>query len=286
MRKRSCCPACSSLQIKHCYDKDGYKIFRCGFCSSMFVYDIPSSQELESIYSTKNYYELSQESTNRNRCEALRRIESLKRYKSKGSYFEIGCAKGVQLDIAKNYGYKTSGIELSQENVEICIRNGHDVIRGFLEDSVSRVPAKGYDVISCLDVIEHVENPIDFLSQAIAMLSTSGIMIVSTPNYSGLTAKLLGRKDPYMTPPEHLNFFTSKGMRIIFQLCGARELKKISFGTLTVDERSRVVTKYFPPKLSLLGHMLTPIIPLSTRILNILKVGMEQEFYLTKEKIS
>jgi len=280
---RDQCPACGE-QSEFCFEKKGYFIWRCNRCGSMFVNNVPDAQELVALYDKGEYYELDQDSVARIQNEGRRRIGLLSKFKTSGNYFEIGCAKGLQLDLAKGAGFKTFGIELSKENVEICREKGHEVICGFLEDIQFRVPSRGFDVISCLDVIEHVETPLDFLSLAASMLAENGVMVLSTPNYSGPVAKVLREKDPYLIPPEHLNFFTLAGMHHLFRQTGLREIMHTSFGTLTIAETGRVVSKYFPAAFKPLEPILLPIIPFGVGLLNLLKLGMEQEFYLCKKR--
>ena len=281
MSIRDQCPACSEQSV-FCFEIKGYFIWRCNRCGSMFVNNVPDAKELAALYDTVKYYELDQESVARIQNEGHRRIGLLSKFKTSGNYFEIGSAKGLQLDLAKAVGFKTFGIELSKENVEICRKKGHEVVHGFLEDAQSCVPSSGFDVISCLDVIEHVENPLAFLSLAASMLAENGVMVLSTPNYSGLVARVLREKDPYLIPPEHLNFFTLIGMRSLFRQASLREVMHTSFGTLTTAETGRVVAKYFPETFKPLEPILLPIIPFGVGLLNFLKLGMEQEFYLCK----
>ena len=282
MQRRQICPACDSKNVAFRFDKGGYTILSCEDCRSMFVHDVPEKDFLARIYEAPTYYDLSPESIERIRREAVRRLALLCRWKSKGAYLDIGCAKGIQLDVARDAGFKTFGIDLSKENVTVCRKKGHHVKVGYLEDAWRMVPDGGFDVISCLDVIEHVEDPAGFLGSAVSMLADDGVMILSTPNYSGVVAKLLGRRDPFMTPPEHLNFFTAVGMRRLFERAGLRILRRVTFGTLTDEERERAVRKYFPSMIRPISPLVVRLIPVGMSALNAIKLGLEQEFYVAK----
>jgi len=283
MSERNSCPACFTNDVLHCFVKDGYDIWRCKECRTMFVHDVPDAEVIAKIYASDNYYEISTDLVDRIKEESRRRLKILINYKSTGSFFDIGCARGVLLDEARLFGFDTYGIELSSENVKICVDNNHHVIHGYLEDYLPRTPADGFDIITCLDVIEHVEEPIDFLLTATSMLKEDGIMVVTTPNYSGVVARILKKRDPYMTPPEHLNYFTFQGMYSLFKKSNLTVKKELTFGYLVDSELDHVVSKYAPALLSPFEPIIKPLIPLGLRVLNTMNAGVEQEFYLSRK---
>lgn len=276
---RENCPACTGKGA-FAFDEDGYQIFVCMACGSKFVHDVPSEDELKAIYAAEDYYELCSESIERIRQEATRRCKILSRLKKRGSFIEIGCARGLQLDVAKSHGWQTYGTDLSENNVSICREKGHQVCQGGVEAAFD-LKKDGFDVVACLDVIEHVQEPLTFLKECAALMAEDGIMIVTTPNYSGVVARLLGPRDPFMTPPEHLNFFTRSGMHHLFRECDLQVVKRATFGTLTKGEVNRTLPKYFP-RLASLAPLLNPLMPLGAFTLNILRCGLEMEFYLVR----
>jgi hypothetical protein len=71
---------------------------------------------------------------------------------------------------------------------------------------ISGVP-KCYDAILMSQVLEHAINPGLWLSSAYKMLSEGGILVIAVPQYKGIY-RILGSRDPFIIPPEHLNFFT------------------------------------------------------------------------------
>jgi len=277
---RTVCPACDSGDVQPDFQKSEFDIWKCSHCGSLFVNNTPEPNVLNSIYRTETYYELSSESVTRIIQENRRRLKLLKRYGAKGNILDIGCARGLLLNDALAMGFNTYGTELSENNVRICLQNNHKVVKGYIDDIID-VPADNFDVITCLDVIEHVELPIEFMSKITRLLAPEGILVISTPNYSGLVAKLLKHKDPYIIPPEHLNFFTWAGMEKIFHQSGLVVRKSATFGRLTSEEKERSISKYFPKYLSPLGSIIKFILPGFFQGLNLLKIGIEQEFYLS-----
>ncbi len=284
MSRRKECPACGMKRSVKAFEKEGYAVHRCRLCKTLYIENPPSAEDLIRIYNHGSYYELAEESIRRIQREALRRCRIVKRWKRIGTFIEIGCARGWQLDAARAAGFETYGTELSQKNVSMCTERGHHVVHGGMEEAKEIKPQQGFDIVACLDVIEHVLGPRDFLGKAADLLADDGILIVSTPNYSGVVAKVLGAEDPFMIPPEHLNFFTLQGLRLMFGSAGLDVLYRTTFGALTIEERKRIPEKYLPTPLKRLGGIASAVAPLGVYCLNLLKVGLEMEVYLRKQR--
>jgi len=284
MSMRDQCPACAYRGSEHAFDKDGYQVYRCKKCASLFVHNVPSAEELAKIYASNTYYELPQESVKRIDDENIRRVKSVTRHLKSGEFLDIGCARGGLLDIAKKSGFETFGVEPTPANAEVASSKGHVVFNGFLNEFAHEEPSKRFDVITCLDVIEHIEFPLEFMKTIVSLLSETGVLVLSTPNYSGIVAKKLKDNDPYMTPPEHLNFFTSNGLRKLCQSCGLIEVGYTNFGSLTTAETERSISRFLP----WLGKPLYPLVKstvnISFSLANKFNVGLEQEIYLRISK--
>ncbi|GAB4501657.1 MAG: hypothetical protein Fur0035_12000 [Anaerolineales bacterium] len=278
---RDTCPACNS-QAAPAFTHAEFEIWRCHACGSLFVHNVPEAEALNAIYASATYYELPAESVERIQQENQRRLQRLVRLGARGRLLDVGCARGAFLDAARRENFETFGTELSPENAALCQRNQHRVILGSAADA-AQFQIK-FDVISCLDVIEHVPQPREFFSQLVNLLAPGGWLVISTPNYSGLIARILQQRDPFMIPPEHLNFFTAAGMRALFEIAPVTEKRHENFGRLTAAERQRAVTKFFPRPLQKLSPLLEALLPPFFANLNFLRQGLEQEFYLQRQR--
>jgi hypothetical protein len=107
-------------------------------------------------------------------------------------------------------------------------------------------------------------------------------MVVSTPNYSGLVARLLRERDPYMTPPEHLTFLTSNGLRQLAASAGLCIRANYTFGRLIPAEMDRSVRRFLPKPFHFFGFVLRPLIRIAFWLLNLFSQGLEQEVYLVR----
>lgn len=278
------CPACAAAASTHCFNVDGYDIGRCTECGSLFVECMPSPSEMAALYSRENYYELPPDSLRRIERENLRRLSTIRKYKAGGSLLDIGCGHGLLLGMAAGMGYRVCGIEPSPTNARLVEATGHEVFMDTLEAFAATHPGRQFDVLVCLDVIEHVTDPRAFLALARTLMAEEGVMVLSTPNYSGLVARMLGPRDPYMTPPGHVVFFSENGLRRLAESAGLEVGRRVCFGHLIDAEIHRAIQRFLPRPLKRLEAMLKPLVNLGFGALNLLGLGLEQEVYLTRPR--
>jgi 2-polyprenyl-3-methyl-5-hydroxy-6-metoxy-1,4-benzoquinol methylase len=84
-----------------------------------------------------------------------------------------------------NKGWKTYGIEPSQESYKVAKRSGINVFCGTLEEFLAKNPSQksNFDVVTMLNVLEHVRNPIETLKQAKELLRKfTGVIVIMVPN--------------------------------------------------------------------------------------------------------
>ena len=99
---------------------------------------------------------------------------------------DVGCAYGGYLNAMRDLGFECCGIEISPALAQLGRLNasgGNLLVGDFLEfDFSSIAPRKGYDLIICNDVIEHVSDPAKCLSKISSLLSATGVAYVETGN--------------------------------------------------------------------------------------------------------
>lgn len=273
------CPACDDAGTSRTFKVRGFDIFRCKRCGTMFVSDVPGEDRVRQIYLDSGYYEMGTYSERRIELENDRRLGNARKYVSNGSVIDVGCATGKFLDAAKRAGFRTFGIELSPTNSEVARSKGHEVFTGDLAQYLDRHGGARFDLIVCLDVIEHVAAPREFLRGIGRLLGQDSVLVLSTPNYSGPIAKLLGARDPFLTPPEHLNFFTRAGVVNMMNHAGMRLFRVETFGTLSDEEIRRGVTKHLPKFVPSRSALLFPLFRFGFKSLNWAKMGLELECY-------
>ncbi len=140
---------------------------------------------------------------------------------------DIGCGNGILgASLKQRQSVTVWGIECVAEaavRASACLDR---VITARVEDGLSQLPEGFFDTIVCADVLEHLENPWEVLSQLRAKLSGSGELVVSLPNvrHWSVIKGLLEGKWIY-TPAgildwTHLRFFTRESILEMFRSTG------------------------------------------------------------------
>lgn len=148
---------------------------------------------------------------------ARKDIESLLSAKA-ARVLEVGCGSGATLAWLKATGRceSTTGIELFEgaaQQARTCVDN---VYCGPAERMLLELPeGEQFDLVLCLDVLEHMVDPWEFLSALQPYLRPGGQLIVSVPNvrFIGVLGPLMFRgewryRDAGVLDRTHLRFFT------------------------------------------------------------------------------
>ena len=239
------CSLCDSHLSTIIFMKNGYSLAQCAACGLVYVANPPSQTELGNLYSFnagyhKEFQNNYSEYKNHHKI-AKEHYHFLKKYKSQGRLFDIGCSAGFFLKLAKENGWETYGLEINKGSARIAReRYGLEVTIGTLDQA--DFEPKSFDVITMWDVIEHVRNPMKTMSVINRLLKEDGIIALSTPNIDGLFPKLsyllyrckIINYWPHPEPPYHLFQFSK---RTIFDL-----LKLTGFNLLKIYDKRNLVS--------------------------------------------
>lgn len=95
---------------------------------------------------------------------------------------DVGCGTGGNLTLLSEFGDVT-GVELDDIALELaCSRHVGKVLKGSLPD---RMPFKtqSFDLISILDVLEHIEDDLSSLRSLKTLLTPKGYMLLTVPAF-------------------------------------------------------------------------------------------------------
>jgi SAM-dependent methyltransferase len=165
-------------------------IWKCGQCEVGFL-DSPGID-----YESGNYRKMVDDDDTVEHFYKSHDVEQLEKIKVIGTgtirdgvIADVGCGAGSFLDLVKGYSSTTIGIEPQRGYHSALIAKGHHVY-----DYCADVPNEWWgkvDLAVCFSVIEHLDDPVDFLLQVRKLLRTDGQLLVSTPNLNDWLLGLL-----------------------------------------------------------------------------------------------
>jgi 2-polyprenyl-3-methyl-5-hydroxy-6-metoxy-1,4-benzoquinol methylase len=140
-----------------------------------------------------------------------------------GRLLDVGCATGEFLLAARERGWEAVGVEVSPYAAAAARRRGLQVHSGTLADVPS--PATTFDVVTLLDVVEHLEDPLGALRAIHRLLRPGGLVVVETPNWRSIYRVLLRGRWAAFQPRFHLMFFEERTLRRALETSGFRTLR-------------------------------------------------------------
>lgn len=97
---------------------------------------------------------------------------------------DVGCGAGLLAEPLKRLGASVTAIDAAAEN--IAVARDHAAASGLVIDyragGVEAVAGERFDLVTCLEVIEHVADPAAFVAELAAAVDEGGLLILSTPN--------------------------------------------------------------------------------------------------------
>lgn len=106
---------------------------------------------------------------------------------------DIGCGAGLLCEPLARLGAAVTGVDAANENVQIA--RAHAEGAGLAIDyhcgDVDGLGLEGYDLVTAMEVIEHVADKPAFIAAMAAAMKPDGLMILSTPNRTPQSRLLL-----------------------------------------------------------------------------------------------
>ena len=212
---KNACPACLSENTRDVGKKNDFLLECCGICGTTFAkvdFDEDDvSEEVKQLY--ENYYESANFTLQAaSELSIQNTIQSFEKFRDTGNLLDVGYGEGGFLGIAAKNNWNCYGTELSPQALKYGNQQGWTVSKDALSDDL--FPKNGFDVITMIELIEHVPNPDDFFQTAYSLLRPGGLLYITTPNIKSINSRWLGINWSSVAPPEHVTIWSPTGMKM------------------------------------------------------------------------
>ena len=187
-------------------------LLRCGACGTICTDRVPTPAALGRFYGAYRSNTAYLAKLDKKLARDTRRLSWLKLFVRGRRFLDVGCNIGCTVEAARRHGFAATGLELGEDAVAIA--REHFPRNEFLSGTLEAVPpGRQFDLVQCVEVIEHVPDVPRFVEQLAATVAPGGVLFLTTPDAGHrLVRGALLRWDA-LRPPEHLALFTRAGTR-------------------------------------------------------------------------
>ena len=217
LKVRSAVPPCPELPL-----------VMCGRCATAFF---PTLQppEYETVHATEAAlaFYLEQGAGIDVMAEPLAAIDSAKVRR----YLEVGCGFGFSLDFARTvFGWSVKGIDPG-----FAARAGRDQLGLDIASIYLNTPADAgaepFDLVLCSEVVEHVFDPLGFLSILRGVLAPGATLLLTTPNAGAIAHETpAGVLVPLLSPGYHATLYSREGFETLLRRAGFTAVSVVEHG--------------------------------------------------------
>ena len=193
-------------------ERGAFSLYECGECKARFWVPLKNLgaqwYEQRSGYSTANLVKPVISRGYHKKFFALH--PSLTRK----SLLDVGCGSGEFLAKAEKKGAAVWGFDF--DGVAILAAKKHfglsRVYAMTLEEFAQKVNPPKFDIITCFEVIEHVDDPGQLIERLIGLLKPEGKIVLSTPSRE----RLVPNSNMWDFPPNHLTRWNKEALTNVF----------------------------------------------------------------------
>jgi len=219
------CPLCSSdnhvLRLAtqdYFFSNEQFSIYECKDCGHIFTNPQPSESDLGLFYHSDQYlsHKEDPETTVEKLYAFIRRINLQTKYRQAthelnlGQVLDYGCGRGDFLQLAKEKGWSTFGIEMDADARRYANeRNGIPV---FSPNEESHIMEGQLNLVTLFHVLEHVADLHAAMAKFNRWLANDGRLVLALPNPESFDANYYGKYWAGWDVPRHLHHFSKQSL--------------------------------------------------------------------------
>jgi len=142
-------------------------------------------------------------------------VDLVRSYVSGMNVLDIACNDGTQLDMFKEKGYKTYGIDPAENLFALSSKNHTVICDYFNQQSVKKLSGQKFNAIVAQNVFAHNCYPKEFLEQCAVILEDDGKIFIQTSQ-----ADMIQNNQFDTIYHEHISFFSVRSMLALCRRSG------------------------------------------------------------------
>jgi len=210
------------LTVKdHSVSKETFGLHHDEKLDLLITFPKPTETELPSYYESEDYishtdgkrtlfekvYQYIKDIALKNKLDLINGLQP-----DKGNLLDIGAGTGDFLAVAKQNGWKITGIEPNEKAKNIAINKGIS----FVENS-ELLEKESFDTITMWHVLEHVPDLELQIKELKRLLKPNGTILIAVPNFNSYDAKHYGSYWAAYDVPRHLWHFSKTAIKLLFE---------------------------------------------------------------------
>ena len=239
--RKSICPICGAHHVDIRYDdyirdgapgtltKEKYQMFYCPSCGVTWHH--LDAKENRDFYGSEAYRNKLEHTAKISDYYRLHDSEVLDKLNYTGTDIfrgtvvcDIGCGGGSFLDFISGAASEVIAIEPAEHYRKELRQRGY---KTYAYSQEADECSGGVDVVTSFDVIEHADNPIEFMREIYRLLKPQGRAIIGTPSDCPIMRVLLGHEyeQKLLYSFQHPWILSAKSFRLCCEQAGFREIR-------------------------------------------------------------
>lgn len=112
-------------------------------------------------------------------------LNLVRRRNIRGRVLDVGCGHGLLANhIAARTGLSVTGVDINPVLIDVARQSDESDLNEFLVASATQLPlpSQTFEVVTCVEVLEHLDHPLAALSEMRRVLKVGGLLVASVPN--------------------------------------------------------------------------------------------------------